>query len=161
MAVGLVCRQALLSVTRPRAASMAIPLIALYVVVAVSAVHFTVPEGMLWVVRMIAAISGAVGFTMLCIVVGEQPVLARVGRDSLVFYAVNALSLNVGKLVIFKLLDIDAVHWGYVGQLAMGLATTAFAMLVMLLIDLVVQRYFWWSIGKDRPMSVSRTGTAE
>lgn len=93
---------------------------------------------------------------MLCIVIREQSLLARVGRDSLVFYAVNALSLNIGKIVVFKLLHIDATHWIYVGQLIMGIVTTAFAMLIMFLINLVVQRYFWWSIGKNRPMNTSR-----
>lgn len=156
MAIGLTLRSVLIDLSRFRALLLMVPLIVVYVVSAVMLSHTGIPWGMVWVIKLVAATSGATGFLMPCIVISKQPLLARIGRDSLVFYAVNAMSLNMGKLVFFKILHIDVIHSAFVSQLIVGLFVTAFSMVIMFLINLVVQRYLWWSIGKDRSGDVLR-----
>jgi hypothetical protein len=153
MAIGFVTRKALFSMRRTQAALTAFGLIIVYIVSAVAIVDIGFPSETLWILRMVAAVSGVIGFTALCIIIKNNSVLARVGRDSLVFYAVNALSLNVAKLGMFRSLKIDATHWVFGSQLLMGLITTVLAMAVMFAIDVFVQKCLWWSIGKPRPVA--------
>ena len=151
MAIGYVMRKKLLGMLRSQAIPLMVILIVVYTVFTVIIVDFGSPAATLWILKMAAAVSGAIGCTALCIIIGNNPLLARIGRDSLVFYAVNALSLNVAKLVMFRFLQIGATHWTFIGQLGLGLVITAFAMLIMFAVNILVQRYFWWSIGKSRP----------
>jgi hypothetical protein len=68
----------------------------------------------------------------------------------LVLYAVNALSLNIVKLLFFTVLSVDARNWSTFGQLLMGLFATSCAMALMVALNSIVQRRFPWAIGKQR-----------
>lgn len=152
MAVGYAVHDKLLAISRVQSIPPTVGLITVYVISAVASLYAGLPRHTLWAVNLIAAVAGAGGFSLLCTAIQHSSLLSRLGRDSLVFYAVNAISLNVAKLIMFRLAGIDATQWPFAGQLMMGIITTAFAMVVMAAVDAIVQRYLWWSIGKPRPI---------
>lgn len=160
MAVGYVIRDKVLPITRNRSLPPTVGLIVIYVASAVLLLNAGLPKQTLWAVKLIAAVTGAGGFSLLCAAIQHSSMLSRIGRDSLVFYAVNALSLNVAKLAMFRFLGIDATRWSFAGQLGMGIITTAFAMAVMTVVGAVIQRYLWWSVGKPRPVLSPVRGSA-
>lgn len=54
-------------------------------------------------IAMFAAIVGAIGFICFSIIVSRSRLLSYIGRNSLVYYALNALTLNIVKLSVFRL----------------------------------------------------------
>ena len=77
-----------------------------YAAFATIAVLATSAHSSLWIAlaSTLAMFFGVYAFTFLSIAIQKNDLLEYVGRNSLVFYAVNAFMLNVGKLVFFRLL---------------------------------------------------------
>lgn len=101
-------------------------------------------------VVIIAAIAGAFGFTCMAIVIKHNSWLSYIGRNSLVYYALNAVTLNVVKFGLFRALHIDATALSFVPQFCIGVIATALAVLLLTIENIFVQRWMWWSIGKQR-----------
>lgn len=72
-------------------------------------------------------------------------------RYSLVYYALNALTLNLVKIGLFRVIGIDVASTPWFSQLLAGLAATALALVILTIANLFVQRWMWWAIGKKRP----------
>jgi bacteriorhodopsin len=70
-----------------------------------------------------------------------------------VYYALNALTLNICKLGVFRVLNIDATAWPWIGQLLMGIVVTILALALLAIENAIVQRWLWWTIGKPRPVA--------
>lgn len=74
-------------------------------------------------------------------------ILEHIGRYSLSFYAVNALTLNLGKVVFFRLLHIDGPHASIYIQWVYGILLTIFCLVLLWLEDLLIRRLIPWSVG--------------
>lgn len=113
------------------------------------------PSAMYWdripMLAFVVMISGVFLVTTLSIVIGKCEVIAYIGRSSLVFYVVNALVLNISKVLFFRAFGIDATESTFVVQLGIGLAITLFSLLLLAVFDRVIRRWFWWSVGASRP----------
>lgn len=105
-----------------------------------------------------AMFAGVAGCVLLAVLIGHSKVLEYVGKHSLVYYAVNALMLNVAKLVAFRILHIPGASLPVVGQWVVGLFVTVLAMVFMTLADLFIQRWMWWSIGAAKPVGMRVRG---
>lgn len=111
-----------------------------------------VPDGpALLTASVAAAFLGTFVVIWLCIAVGPCRMLAYIGRYSLVYYALNALTLNIVKIGLFRVVGINVASTPWFLQLLAGLAATALALVLLTLANLFVQRWMWWAIGKKRP----------
>lgn len=148
MALGYVLREWLKVLNQRKAiAYSAVGLVVLCVLTWV-ALSDQVPLSVKWIVLLLAAITGAFAFTVLCIAIERCGWLAYIGRASLVFYALNALTLNISKFVIFRLLHLSVTNSNFAIQFCMGLVTTVLALVILYFENLFVQKYMPWSIGK-------------
>lgn len=148
MALGYVLREWLKALNQRRAAAYAtLGFIALCIFAWV-ALSEQVPASVKWIVLLLAAVTGAFAFTFLCIAIERCGWLAYIGRASLVFYALNALTLNISKYGIFRLLRLNVTNSGFGIQFEGGLIVTALALLLLYFENLFVQKYMPWSIGK-------------
>lgn len=100
---------------------------------------------------ILAAVTGSVAVIGLSVTITHNHVFASIGKNSLVYYALNALILNICKLGVFRVLNIDATAWPWIGQLLMGVAVTILALALLAIENAIVQRWLWWTIGKPRP----------
>lgn len=106
--------------------------------------------------KLIATTAGTFACTGLAMAINSNTILEYIGRGSLVFYALNALTLNVAKLLFFRVLRIKAWDASWLLQTAMGLAVVAFSLVLLALENEIIHRWFWWSIGAQRPGRVIR-----
>ncbi|MDD6461236.1 MAG: hypothetical protein PUF51_02000 [Bifidobacteriaceae bacterium] len=104
------------------------------------------------ILGMFAALSGIFLIIGLSILIGHSKSLSSIGRNSLVYYVLNALTLNVCKLLVFRILGINATALPWLVQFAVGAAVTLTALLLLAIENRIVQRWLWWSIGKPRPV---------
>ena len=100
-------------------------------------------------ILIFAAFTGAVGFICFAIAIHQCQWLSQIGQDSIVYYALNALTLNVAKILVFRILGIDATHLPYISQLIIGTLTTALAIALLTAENIIIQRWLWWTIGKS------------
>lgn len=100
---------------------------------------------------ILAAVTGSVAVIGLSVTITHNHVFASIGKNSLVYYALNALTLNICKLGVFRVLNIDATAWPWIGQLLMGVAVTILALTLLAIENAIVQRWLWWTIGKPHP----------
>ena len=100
-----------------------------------------------WIVDIFAALSGTAATVFLAIIIARAPVLEYIGRNSAVFYAVNALTMNVVKYGVFRLLGIDVTGTSFMVQFATGLVITAIALLILWGANVVIRRWLPWSLG--------------
>lgn len=100
---------------------------------------------------ILAAFTGSVAVIGLSVTITHNHVFASIGKNSLVYYALNALTLNICKLGVFRVLNIDATAWPWIGQLLMGVAVTILALALLAIENAIVQRWLWWTIGKPHP----------
>ncbi|WP_029576916.1 hypothetical protein [Bifidobacterium thermacidophilum] len=100
---------------------------------------------------ILAAVTGLVAAIGFSAAMAHNRVFASIGENSLVYYALNALTLNICKLGVFRVLNIDATTWPWIGQLLMGIVVTILALALLAIENAIVQRWLWWTIGKPRP----------
>lgn len=156
MCVGYLCRGWLKALDRRRAAWLGGGLLAVTVALGVPFVRGVLPDGAVWVCAMAAALTGAFAVTLLCVAVHDGVILARIGRDSLVYYALNALTLNIMKLAVFRVLGLDASAWPPAAQFGVGVAVSLGALALLWAETWVVRHAMWWAIGESRPARGSR-----
>lgn len=151
MCLGVALREVILGMTRKAAATAGMVGIAVVVAVALILIPSnSMPMPAMWGLRTVAAFAGAFGTMFLCDAVHGCRLLAYVGRNSLVFYALNAITLNVAKLAVFRVIGINAIAWLFPAQLVMGAVVLMIAFALLFIENLFVQRFMWWSIGKNR-----------
>lgn len=148
MCFGLVLRYWFMGIARTQALWMCLVGLILFGMIAVAVVENKVPSIIRWAALSLAAFLGSAVIIFLCITLQTNKLFACIGRDSLVYYALNALTLNVVKVGIFRALHIDATTWPFMFQIGGGIAVTALALVLLYIENLFVQRYMWWAIGK-------------
>lgn len=152
MCVGYVLKEWLKTIPRRRAGVSSACAAIVFLTLAVPAVAGIIPDGpALLTASVAAAFLGTFAVIWLCIAVGSCRMLAYIGRYSLVYYALNALTLNLMKIGLFRVIGINVASTPWFSQLLAGLAATALALVILTIANLFVQRWMWWSIGKKRP----------
>lgn len=95
------------------------------------------------------AFAGSIAVAAISMVIGHSMSLSKIGKDSLVYYALNALTLNIVKLLIFRILGIDATSFSFAIQLLTGCIITILSLMLLSIENAIIQRWFWWMIGKQ------------
>ena len=110
--------------------------------------------GQVFIIKEGASILTALTGTSLCVLVSKicehNSSLAYIGKCSLVFYAVNALCLNVAKLGMFRVLHSNLMNSNFAMQFVGGAVCTVLAMGFMQLANVIVRRWLPWTIGISR-----------
>lgn len=104
------------------------------------------------VLEVLAAFAGALMVIFFSQAIGNSKPLEYVGRNSLTYYAVNALTMNVVKLFVFRLLSVDASVLSTAAQYLFALCLIIVAFVALALESEIIKRFLWWSIGKPRPI---------
>jgi hypothetical protein len=73
--------------------------------------------------------------------------LRGIGRDSLVFYALNDAALKIVKFMLFKGLSVSVVAWPTIAQLVAGGVVVALAVGLSAVANAFVQKHMRWAIG--------------
>lgn len=106
--------------------------------------------------RLVCMFLGVAAVVFLSICIYSNTVLEYLGRHSLSFYVVNALTMNIGKILFFKVLHIDGVHASMILQWLVGILLTAFCMGLMALEDLLIRALIPWSLGITRQKTLEK-----
>ena len=112
-------------------------------------------------VRLLSAITGIFCCIFLAIEIKQCGILAYIGKASLVFYSLNALTLNISKLVVFRLLHLNVASCDFAIQFCIGLVVTGLSLLILFFENLFVQKYMPWSIGRSKAHRSRRVLGAE
>lgn len=83
--------------------------------------------------------------------------LTFIGRNTIVFYGLNGLSLALGKKLFFTAAPIGTISNSLLLQIAGGLCVIAIACLACLAATLVINKWFWWAIGARRPSKTTNS----
>lgn len=100
--------------------------------------------------KILAACSGFLMIISLAMLVPTWKVLTYIGRNTLIFYGLNGLSLAVTKKIIFYALPVSILHNNLFLQLIVGLFVVALACLLCSIAAYVLKRWFWWGLGMSR-----------
>lgn len=118
MCVGYVLKEWLKAIPRRRAGVSSACAAIVFLTLAVPAVAGIVPDGpALLTASVAAAFLGTFAVIWLCIAVGSCRTLAYIGRYSLVYYALNALALNIMKIGLFRVIGINVASTPWFSQL--------------------------------------------
>lgn len=109
-----------------------------------------IPTSVIWTIRLFTAIAGSFAFTFLCIAIAKCNWLAHIGRASLVFYSLNALTINVVKFVYFRLINLNMIDYNFIIQFVVGIFIVVSALALLCFENFFVQKYIPWVIGKKR-----------
>ena len=120
MCFGFILRDWFTGIARKQALWMCLVGLILFDIIAVAVVENNVPNIIRWAALLLAALLGSAVIIFLCITLQTNKLFAVIGRDSLVYYALNALTLNVVKVGIFRALPIDASPWPFMIQIGGG-----------------------------------------
>ncbi len=108
----------------------------------------TKPWGVL--ISALAMFLGVAAGVLLSMAIMKNAVLEYIGRHSLSFYVVNAITLNIGKIVFFKLLHIDGTQANIAMQWVYGILLTIFCLGLLALEDIIIRALIPWSLGIKR-----------
>lgn len=103
----------------------------------------------------IAGIASSICFSLL---IPNIHVISVVGKDSLVFYALNDVSLKVTKLLFFSILHLPVRTANLFIELILGVITVAVAMVISYICNAFIQRHMRWCIGDFSSLSSRRKG---
>jgi hypothetical protein len=101
--------------------------------------------------KIFAAAFGSLFVVFVSIAISKLFVLEHIGRNSLTFYAINAMTMNLIKLLFFVLLNVNVLGSSTLFQALVGLITTAAALGLSQLFSSFIRRWMWWSIGAKKP----------
>lgn len=144
--LGIACKAQLIALRRSSSMILfcitAITSIALYMLTTgiSHATHSTLCE----ILIMFLSIAACV---FLSLSIMHCQILEHIGRYSLSFYAVNAFTLNLGKVVFFRLLHIDGTHASIYLQWVYGILLTIFCLVLLWIEDLLIRKLLPWSVG--------------
>lgn len=100
-------------------------------------------------IMITAAFAGSTTVIAISVAISHSALLSKIGKDSLVYYALNALTLNIVKLLAFRVLGIDATGFSFAIQLLIGCIITILSLVFLSIENAIIQRWFWWVIGKQ------------
>lgn len=147
-------RNSILTISK-RTASLAVaPFLVLLVACHLLLLQFERWNATTWLnvlITIVAAFAGGITVIAISIVIRHSTLLSKIGKDSLVYYALNALTLNIVKLLIFRILGIDATSFSFAIQLLTGCIITILSLILLAIENAIIQRGFWWVIGKPNP----------
>lgn len=144
--LGILCRDWLKSLARTPALMMFAVAMVAFIGVAMlgnSVSAMLVKE--LW--NFLAMFLGVAAAVFLSIGIMHSAVLEHIGRYSLSFYVVNALTLNVGKILFFRVLHIDGQHASMGMQWIYGIIVILFCLALLWVEDLLIRKLIPWSLG--------------
>lgn len=147
--IGIACKQLITHIPRTMASSCTVILL----ITLVAGAYFTTyvaNHSVQLVCNMICAFIGVAMSALLSVAIASNAVLEYIGRHSLSFYVVNAFTLNIGKIVFFKVLGIDGLHASAAMQWVYGILLTAFCLFILWLEDLLIRILIPWSVGAKR-----------
>lgn len=153
--IGIACKQLITHIPRTAASLSAIILF----VALICGAYFTAyvaNHSLQLVCNIMCAFIGVAMSALLSAAIASNAVLEYIGRHSLSFYVVNAFTLNIGKIVFFKVLGIDGQHASTAMQWVYGILLTAFRLLILWLEDLLIRALIPWSVGAKRLTPMQR-----
>lgn len=148
--LGIACKQTLQTFTnRGLIWVLFIIVLAAFLAIAFPALSFsTKPWGVL--ISALAMFLGVAAGVLLSMAIMKNAVLEYIGRHSLSFYVVNAITLNIGKIVFFKLLHIDGTQANIAMQWVYGILLTIFCLGWLALEDIIIRALIPWGLGIKR-----------
>lgn len=90
------------------------------------------------------------------IFIARNTVIEYIGRHSLSFYAVNAFTLNIGKMVFFKIIHINGLHSSILLQWIIGILLVTFCLILLAIEDIIIRKLIPWSLGIKRQKKISQ-----
>lgn len=106
-----------------------------------------------YVVKLFAAVSGSLMIVFLAKgLIQSNSLLQYIGRDTLIFYGLNGLSLAVSKGVFFRIVPVSFVRSNVWSQLLAGMIVLCLACLLCAALKPLIHRYCWWAIGSTNPV---------
>ncbi len=147
--IGLTCKQFLSHVHRKPSLLISAALFALLIGTASLAAHIE-QRGWRITCNTVGAFIGVAMAVCLSIAIYHNGVLEHIGRHSLSFYVVNAFTLNVGKIVFFKLLGIESTSASPLMQWIYGILLTVFCLALLWVEDIIIRTLIPWSVGLER-----------
>jgi fucose 4-O-acetylase-like acetyltransferase len=150
--LGLSMKNSFMKLGRKTSWISALPLLALFSITAYLRLVY-VPEDSPFtiVLDLFSMFSGVFCTLFFAIGIAHSKLLESIGRSSIVYYSLNAISLNIAKVSIFRILGIEAATTPFVIQFALGLLLVVLSLIILWIANIVIQRWLWWSIGKARP----------
>lgn len=100
-----------------------------------------------WMALTAVALVGSLSCIGFSIAMARARLLEWIGRESIMYYTVQALCINVAKIMLFDGLGLHLTEASFAIQFFGGLVCTALAMLMMAACDVAVRRWFPWAIG--------------
>lgn len=97
---------------------------------------------------LLAALTGLFASIFLSIGINKNNILSAIGKNSLVFYALNALVLNIIKFLFFRLLKLQVTSSSFVMQFMIGGMITLLSLVILYTLSQVINKYLPWTIGK-------------
>lgn len=99
------------------------------------------------VLSFLTTLAGIAMVICLSLLIPAATVISTVGKDSLVFYALNDLILKINKFFLFSVLHIPAQTANLPMELLFGLIIVICAMVLTYVCNIFIQRHMRWSIG--------------
>lgn len=84
--------------------------------------------------------------------------LTYIGRNTMIFYGLNGLSMAIARKLVFTLIAIPLVVSHLALQIVVGLIVIAVACLICAIATPILNRWCWWGVGLPKPR-FSRTPT--
>ncbi|RYQ54702.1 acyltransferase family protein [Bifidobacterium pseudolongum] len=100
---------------------------------------------------LFAAICGSLMTMAIAQLVPAWRWVTYIGRNTMVFYGLNGLSMAISRKIIFILISVSLVASQLVLQIIIGLVVVAGACLICAAATLVLNRWCWWGIGLPNP----------
>lgn len=148
MCLGYVLRNFFKRITQKQALMICLFSTFGFTVVAVLVIENNISNLIGCVLVLLAAFLGIAVIVFLCIAISSNKLFASIGRNSLVYYSLNALTLNIIKMGIFRVLHIDVTTWSFILQLGMGIVLTIVALVFLYFENIFIRCHMSWAIGK-------------
>jgi fucose 4-O-acetylase-like acetyltransferase len=106
---------------------------------------------------LFAAVSGSLMIIFLSRWFRPFDWLTFIGRNTIVFYGLNGLSLAVAKYLFFRAFSVGQISSNLLLQLLAGMVIIAVACTICFVACLVINRWLWWTIGSKPAKKRKRT----
>lgn len=77
--------------------------------------------------------------------------LTFIGKNTIIFYGLNGLSLAIAKFGYFHIFDTAFIASNAVLQLLSGIVVIGIACFICFFACLIINKWFWWAVGKPHP----------
>lgn len=151
--LGMACRSSFMTIKRVPSLAWCFIMLAGFLILAFAVTQIG-PRGWRIACSTVAAFPGVAFTVFLSITIQKNRMLEHIGRHSLSFYVVNAFTLNIGKIVFFKMLHIDGEHASPFLQWVYAIILVAFCLALLWLEDLLIRALIPWSVGVKRKKKI-------